>query len=631
MSSRISREPEVLRSFTKTLLRDLEALAMLLELNTIDKDMMHIGAEQELFLADSHLQPYPCSIELLEKINTKNFTTELARYNLEINLPPLRFEKNCLSAFHRQINSSLHKATSHAAELECRIILIGCLPTLRKSDLAIENITPAIRYKILNDALCDLRSVHQELNITGTDELHIKHDSVMMESCNTSFQIHFQVPQHDFPRLYNIAQLIAGPTLAAAANSPFLFGKRLWHETRIAVFQQSIDIRKPGSYDTYQEPRVSFGTSWIRDSILDIYREDVSIFRVIMGMSDLPDSLEQIKNGEIPTLSALQLFNSTVYRWNRPCYGITDNKPHLRIENRVLPSGPTPADETANSAFWFGLIKGISEKYGDVSKLIEFGEVRANFIAAARRGLLAQFKWFDGKHLSSQHLILDHLIPLAEEGLRISNLDEPDIRKYLEIIDTRVRNNRNGALWQLEAWNNLSPKYNAFEKSLYMTQAYHENHVNDIPVGEWPGIKPHMPKSSTPFNMKIEQIMSRDVFSMHEDDVLDLAANIMEWKKITSIPVINSNGELTGLITYRYVIELLNKLSRGIISEQELPVKALINMDLITVNTDTPVKNALDVMLENDLICLPVVQDRKLVGIVTRTDFLKVLSNLINT
>lgn len=631
MSGHITIDPDIIRSFTKKLLRDLDALEVLLEQRSIEDDKTRIGAEQELFLADQHLQPNPCNIELLEKINTKRFTTELARFNMEINLEPLVFETDCLSKLHSNLNENLQKAASYAQELDCRLMLIGCLPTLRKSDLNIRNITPALRYKVLNEALCNLRSEQQELNIKGTDELHIKHDSVMLEACNASFQVHFQVNQNNFINLYNIAQLVAGPTLAAAANSPFLFGRRLWHETRIAVFQQSIDIRKPGTYVNHQEPRVGFGTKWVKDSILDIYREDLSRFRVIMGLPDLPDSLDQVRNGETPELRALQLFNSTVYRWNRPCYGITHDKPHIRIENRVLPSGPTPADETANAAFWFGLINGIAIRYGDVTGMIEFDEVRANFVAAARRGLLAQFKWFDGKYLSAQHLILDNLIHLAEEGLRASKLNESDIRTYLGIIDTRVRNSLNGALWQLESWNNLSAKYNEFEKSLYMTQAYHENHINDVPVGEWPGIKPVVSKSSRTIKMKIEQIMSRDVFSLHEDDVIDLAANIMEWRKITSIPVINSKGELTGLITYRYVIELLNKLSRGILSEQELPVKALIKGSIISVEPDTLIKDGLELMIENDLICLPVVQDHKLVGIVTRSDFLKVLNNLIES
>jgi CBS domain-containing protein len=630
MSGQMTTDPDVLRSFTKKILRDMEALGLLIESRKIDDGMIRIGAEQELFLADSHLQAYPCSIELLEKIGSKYFTTELARYNLEINLPPLTYGKGCLTELHREINANLHKATSHAAELDCRLILIGSLPTLRKSDLDIKNLTPAIRYKMLNEAMCKLRSEHHELNIKGTDELNIRHDSVMMESCNTSFQVHFQVHQDDFAKLYNIAQLIAGPTLAAATNSPFLFGKRLWHETRIAVFQQSVDIRKPGNHVSDQEPRVNFGTGWIK-SILDIYREDVSRFRVMIGLKDIPDSLEQIKNGEVPKLEALQLFNGTVYRWNRPCYGITENKPHLRIENRVLPSGPTPADETANAAFWFGLIRGIANKFEDITEMIEFDEVRANFVAAARRGLLAQFKWFNGKYLSAQQLILDHLLPLAADGLNSSNIDETDIRKYIGIIETRVRNSRNGSLWQLESWNNLSSRYNPFEKCLYLTQAYHENHVNDVPVGEWPGIKPVSGKPTTKFKMKIEQIMTRDVFSLHEDEVLDLAANIMEWKKIASIPVINSDGELTGLITYQYVIELLNKLSRGLLSEQELPVKELITGDVITVEADTTVKDALELMNTNDLICLPVVHEKKLIGIVSRSDFLRVLSNLIDT
>jgi CBS domain-containing protein len=630
-ADQITTDPEILRSFTKRLLRDLEALDLILRKGIIEDDVVRIGAEQELFLVDQHLQPYPCNLELLEKIDNPVFTTELARFNMEINLEPLLYRDNCLSLLHSDISTRLQFAAEKAREIDCRLILIGSLPTIRKSDLDISNLTPVLRYKVLNQALCSLRSEHHELNIKGSDELYLRHDSVMLEACNTSFQVHFQVSPKEFTNLYNIAQLVAGPVLAAAANSPLLFGRKLWHETRIPVFQQSIDMRRPGSYAVHQEPRVGFGTHWITGSILDIYREDLSRFRVIMGLKDLPDSIEEVERGEIPRLRALQLYNSTVYRWNRPCYGITNNRPHLRIENRVLPSGPTPADETANAAFWLGLLNGLHTKYGDVTKLIEFDEVRANFVAAARRGLLAQFKWFDGKYLSAQQLILDKLLGVAEKGLQAANLLPADIRTYLGIIEKRVRNSRNGALWQLESWNNLSPKYSEFEKSLYLTQAYHENHINDTPVGDWPGIKAPTMKIQKPRVIKIEQIMSRDVFSLHEDDVIDLAANIMEWRKITSIPVIDSQGRLTGLLTYRNVIELLNKVSRGILHEQELPVKALIEgTETFTTNPETPVNEALEEMTEHDLICLPVVKDEKLVGIVTRSDFLKVLSNLMS-
>ncbi len=202
---------------------------------------------------------------------------------------------------------------------------------------------PAQRYFALNEALTRLRGGPYTMQIKGTDELRITHDSVMLEAANASFQVHFQAGPEEFPRLYNIAMAVAAPVLAAAVNSPLMLGRRLWHETRIAVFQQSIDTRQTISEMRETEPRVSFGRRWVDDSVLEIFREDISRFKVLLGKDIDEDPFEAIAAGRAPALKALQLFNSTVYRWNRACYGIKDGIAHLRIENRVLPAGPIGA------------------------------------------------------------------------------------------------------------------------------------------------------------------------------------------------------------------------------------------------------------------------------------------------
>ena len=117
--------------------------------------------------------------------------------------------------------------------------------------------------------------------------------------------------------MYNISQLISGPVLAVSTNSPMLFGKRLWNETRIAVFQQSTDTRIIGSYHPETLPRVTFGNEWIDKSIIEIFKEDIIRYKILLKQ------LTQSKdNNKIPKMKALSLHNSTVYRWNRPCYGI---------------------------------------------------------------------------------------------------------------------------------------------------------------------------------------------------------------------------------------------------------------------------------------------------------------------
>ncbi len=226
-----------------------------------------------------------------------------------------------------------------------------------------------------------------------------------------------QVNQKDFAKKYNIAQAIAGPVLASAVNSPLLFGKRLWHETRISLFQQSIDTRVSDEHIRDRHPRVTFGTDWVHDGIMDIFKEDILRYRVLLGADFEQDSLEMVKKGITPKLKALTVHNSTIYRWNRPVYGISDNgKPHLRIEARLFPAGPTVADEMANASFWLGLMEGYANLYDDITKHIRFDQAKANFYAAARGGLSKQFTWFDNKKYYADDLIMNELLPVARKG-----------------------------------------------------------------------------------------------------------------------------------------------------------------------------------------------------------------------
>ena len=281
-----------------------------------ETEQRHIGAEQELFLVDSDFQPAPRSGEILNRLEGREFTTELAKFNLEFNLDPLPYGSDCLSRLEKQLNELLIKVKKAAREIDCEILLTGILPTLKKSDLELENMTPVPRYYALNDAMTRLRGRAYEFEIRGIDELIVQHDSVMLEACNTSFQLHFQVAPHEFARLYNIAQLVTPPLLAAAANSPLLFGKKLWRETRIAVFQQAVDTRRASTHLRESKGRVSFGTHWVNNSILEIFKEDIARYRLILGTEIDEDPFQCIEEGIAPQLKALCLHNSTIYRWN---------------------------------------------------------------------------------------------------------------------------------------------------------------------------------------------------------------------------------------------------------------------------------------------------------------------------
>ncbi|HSM15182.1 MAG TPA: glutamate-cysteine ligase family protein, partial [Thermoanaerobaculia bacterium] len=355
-----------LRAFTRHLLGDLRAMELMLRDGLFETGVRRIGVEQELFLIDRKFHPAPIVMQMIEKLADPHFTTEVAQFNIEFCSDPLEFGGDCLSRMEKQLRDLTEKTRAAAHELGAQIVMIGILPTIDISDLTLENMTPVPRYYALNDAMRRLRGTDWEFYLKGADELLIRHDSVMVESCNTSFQVHYQVGPEEFAPLYNLTQAVAAPVLAAAVNSPLLFGRRLWRETRIALFQQSVDHRAAGLHLREQAPRVSFGRRWVDDSVLEIFQEDITRFKVLLSAEIDEDSLAVLAQGGVPELKALRLHNGTIYRWTRPCYGLTGGKPHLRIENRILPAGPTLVDEMANAAFWFGLLSGLSKVYPDV-------------------------------------------------------------------------------------------------------------------------------------------------------------------------------------------------------------------------------------------------------------------------
>ncbi|XHC25002.1 hypothetical protein ABWH91_12160 [Phycisphaerales bacterium ac7] len=387
------------RLFMQAVLRDLRALERLLQEDRIESGVNRIGAEQELVIVGRDWRPAPLCEEILEELEgDPHFTHELGRFNIEFNLDPLSFSGDCLSKLERRITEFFDKTRYAAHRHDAEAMMVGILPSLEKDDLSLRNLTDRPRYWALNEALNNLRGGKYELRIKGRDELIVTHDSVMLEACNTSFQVHFQVSPQDFATKYNAAQAVAGPVMAAAANSPLLFGKRLWQESRIALFQQSVDTRKAGSDLRDFPPRVSFGHGWVRESVLEIYKEDLARFKPLFSTEADEDPMQVIDRGEAPNLRCLMLHNGTVYRWNRPCYGTAigpdgKRRAHIRIENRILPSGPTPMDEVANAAFWFGLMRAIVDEQGNMADHMPFDDAASNFVEAATHGLDAQFDW----------------------------------------------------------------------------------------------------------------------------------------------------------------------------------------------------------------------------------------------
>jgi hypothetical protein len=444
-------DPRRLRTFVRALLDDVQALERLCAEGRVESGVRRIGSEQEMFLVDAAQRPAPVAAQMLERLDDPAFTVELGRFNLEANLDPQVLGGDCLSRLERELDEKLARARGAARELSCDVVLTGILPTLEQRHLGLDMMTPSPRFHQLNEVMREFRGMEFHTYIKGVDELSTRHDNVMLEACNTSFQVHFQVGPDEFARLYNLAQAVTGPLLAAAVNSPLLLRHRLWMETRVALFQQSLDSRSQAHQNRGVRQRVTFGDTWVKDSVLDLYREDVARHRVVIASDPGESSFAQLERGEVPSLKALCLHNGTVYRWNRPCYGVKDGVAHLRIENRVIPAGPTVLDEIANAAFFFGLMMGVDEKVGDVSKAMEFDEAKSNFMAAARYGLDAQLTWLGGQPCSARELILRELLPDARAGLVRAGLDPGDVQRYLDVIEERVESGRTGARWTLDS------------------------------------------------------------------------------------------------------------------------------------------------------------------------------------
>lgn len=626
-----SDDDSVRRVYVQALLRDLQALERMLDAGMIETGVNRIGAEQEVVLVDSAWMPAPINEAVLTSVNDPHFTTELARFNIEFNLDPLSFTGDCLGVLEFHINDLLGRLRAAAREHHAAPVLSGVLPSLSKDDLAINNITDRPRYHELNRALNRLSGGAYELSLRGLDELHITHNSVMLEACNTSFQIHFQVNPADFARKYNIAQAVTAPVLAAAANSPLLFGRRLWAETRIALFEQSIDTRYVSTSLREFQPRVTFGTRWIESSAIDIFREDVARFRSLFYQPPDEDPIAVLDAGGVPKLSALRLHNGTVYRWNRPCYGISEGRPHLRIENRVIPAGPTVIDEVANAALWFGLMRGVADEYQDITEHMSFDEAAANFLSAARLGLDAQFAWPRvGGTMPARELFALKLLPLARAGLKSAGIDPQHIDKYLGVIEGRVSSGITGSKWMLDSLAGMNSKSSRSARMVALTAATGRLQAEGLPVHQWPLASSTDAGSDGRHAHTVAQLMTTDLFTVNAADVIDLAASLMDWKHLRHIPVEDDQHRLVGLVSHRAIMRyLIQAAANPRDNADAVPVARIMQPSPITVTPSTPTIEVLRVMDAHKITCLPVVDGEKLVGIITEHDLMDVARPLL--
>lgn len=602
--------------FYSSILRDLDALQYMLENDMIEQRSDTIGAEQEMCLVDANGMPKPTALGILNGIEDERFTNELALYNLEINLSPQRLKGDCFSRVESELKSCLELGRRKAKENDSHLFLTGMLPTLGLRHLMFEYMTPEWRYKLLSEELLKLRGRAFEIHLEGVDDFQATLDSVLFEACNTSFQLHLQIAPNDFVRMHNWAQMISGPVISVCANSPMLFGKELWAENRIALFKQSLDTRGQKNHSREIAPRVYFGKKWLQSSPIDLWRENVARFPLLLrGDGDI-DPMESLRQGIMPKLKSVGLHNGTTYTWNRLCYGIANNSPHIRIECRYIPSGPSQIDEMANFAFWVGLMKGMPDELSNFWEYTNFKVAKSNFMKASRTGIQTVLHWF-GKNYQAKDLLTNVLIPMAQKGLDNMEVDTADSERLLGIIRERALSENTGAQWQKNNFRSLTECYKPSVAGRLMVQESLLRQDENIPVHLWPVIH-CSPTHSLRDNLKpnfeyVEDIMNKDVISVHQNVSINVAEKIMLWKGFHHIPVEGEDSQLVGVIT-------LNKLQKSDMSPETL-VKEVMTTDVMVASPDMKTSEARDMMLNHKIGSLPVVENEILVGILTKRDF----------
>lgn len=600
--------------FIQHILKDIKALELMLAQGQIESGIQRIGAEQEFCLIDEFSRPSRKALDVLETANDEHFTTELATYNLEINLDPFELNSIAFQKLHQQLEALLSKAKEAATENDNRVLLCGILPTITKTELDLEYMTPNPRYYALNDRLKGLRGSDFHMNISGVDELGIKHDSVLFEACNTSFQMHLQIDPDDFIASYNWSQAIAGAVLGVCTNSPYLLGRELWNESRIALFQQSIDTRSTSFALKDQQARVSFGNEWETGTIADIYKKEIARFKIILTQKIEEDSLETLASGKAPKLKALNLHNGTIYRWNRACYGVGGGKAHLRIENRYIPSGPTVKDEIANMAFWVGLMVGRPKEFDDMPAVMDFKAAKANFIKAARYGKDCLLNW-KGEKISLTTLVKKVLMPIAQNGLEKIGLSTSEIDEYLGTIMERC-NNRNGAEWQIDNFRSLRKTLKKEQAAILMCEAMYAAQEKGNIVSQWSDIELDE-MAAVEVTKRISHLMSSDLHTIRSNDLLSLAESIMQWKNIHHLPVEDMEGKLCGVISSKAIENY-----SGNEDKNSLVVSDVMNKNVLSIQYTATIFEAVSLMKRVNIGCLPVMDDEQIIGIITASDLI---------
>jgi len=473
------------RAYREKVRQCLDVFARMLRESRFEDEAPQLGLEIELDLVGDDAHPCMRNTEVLAAIADPAWASELGQFNLEINVPPRLLTGDAFARLEDTVKGSLGHADKRAAEVGTRLAMVGILPTLRPSDVTDEAMSDNPRYRLLNEQMFAARGEEMQIAIEGPERLLTHVDTIMPEAACTSVQFHLQVSPETFGSYWNAAQAVAGVQVALAANSPFLFGRELWCETRIPLFEQVTDTRPEELKEQGVRPRVWFGERWIT-SVFDLFEENLRYFPALLPLREDEDPVAALDRGEAPQLAELTLHNGTVYRWNRPVYAVTDGRPHLRVENRVLPAGPSVVDVVANAAFYYGIVRALAEAERPIWTRMSFSAAAENLVNGARNGIDARVYWPGMGQVSVTELMLRRLLPLAWEGLSMWAVDSADAERLLGIIEQRCLTGRTGATWQAETVHALNGPADRLTALQRMTQGYIERMNSNEPVHRWP-------------------------------------------------------------------------------------------------------------------------------------------------
>ena len=480
------------RKYRDKVRRSLDVFARMLRERLFDENPSTVGQEIELNLTDEHGMPSMRNADVLDAIASPVWATEVGQFNLEINVPPRMLDGDSLATLETELRGDLNAADARARTVGSHLVMVGILPTLAEHDVHEDTMSANERYRVLNEQIFAARGEDMRIEIDGPEPLLTHTDSITPEAACTSVQLHTQVSPDAFANYWNAAQSIAGVQVALAANSPFLFGRQLWHETRITLFEQATDTRSDELKEQGVRPRVWFGERWIT-SVFDLFEENIRYFPALLPICEDEDPQAVLDQGATPRLAEMSLHNGTVYRWNRPVYDTAGGTPHLRVENRVLPAGPTIADVVANAAFYYGLVRILAEAQRPIWTQMSFTTAAENLHEAARNGLDAQLYWPGVGDTPVSELILRRLLPLAREGLGQWGVDDAVAGRLLGIIEQRCLTGQTGAAWQISTVAELT-RHSVTRRSgldrrealRQMTLRYIEHMHSNEPVHTWP-------------------------------------------------------------------------------------------------------------------------------------------------